>query len=76
MSLVKSKMGGGGGGWYPQVFGGGGGSQMMQQHQFVSVEQLLNDVPVTSLLNPHVNRLVRLRYIIEKKNLIFFFPLS
>jgi len=29
------------------------------QHKgFTSVEQLLNDVPVTSLINPHVNRLV------------------
>ena len=60
MSLVRSKLGGAGGsGWYPQVFGAGGGSQVMRQQQFVSVEQLLNDVPATSLLNPHVNRLVR-----------------
>ena len=60
MSLVKSK---GKGGWIPPMGPMAYGGQMMsaqQQQQFVSVEQLLNDVPVASLINPHVNRLVRL----------------
>ena len=59
MSLVKSK---GKGGWIPPMGPMSYGGQMMpaqQQQQFVSVEQLLNDVPVASLINPHVNRLVR-----------------
>ena len=60
MSLVKSK---GKGGWIPPMGPMAYGGQMMpaqQQQQFVSVEQLLNDVPVASLINPHVNRLVRM----------------